>query len=195
MVLKEKLFGDIRIEDIDGKLIEWKNFAGEKKVNDAGRIVNDEGQRNFELFLDNLDFAKEIAEKGWPVTFRLPKEEYDENLYNDMISRGFKTAFRNTETNRHHGVEASMRVKVRYDRIPPKIVVVTAPGVYKPLDADTVYTLDSMRISTASIILNPYCWPSRQAANAWEVTAYCKTLYVVPEFDDFDDHYKADSND
>ena len=153
MANKNKVFGDITLQDIAGSHIRWKNFRGEKKIS-GGRVVNDEGNRNFAIFFEDLDFAQKLSNDGWPIRFRDPREEGDDP-------------------------QAILKVKVRYDKVPPRVMIVI---------------LDSMRIDSASVVLHPYNYASRDNAGEWEVSVYCKALYIVPGNDpisDIESHYGA----
>lgn len=168
MANKNKVFGDITLQDIAGSYIRWKNFRGEKKIS-GGRVVNDEGNRNFAIFFEDLDFAQKLSNDGWPIRFRDPREEGDDP-------------------------QAILKVKVRYDKVPPRVMIVKGDGKFQELSEDMVGILDSMRIDSASVVLHPYNYASSDNSGEWDVSVYCKALYVVPGNDpiyDIERHYGA----
>ena len=121
-----KKISNIRLENLDGSMIKFKNFAGEEgKFNPAGK-------RNFCIFLDD-DFADKLQKDGWNIRKLSPKPTADDP-----------------------GVEqAYIQVSVNYSRKPPKIVMVTGNGK-TPLTDDTIKLLDQGDIESADIIITPY---------------------------------------
>jgi hypothetical protein len=56
------------IEDINGRHLIWRNFAGREKM------YNTAGDRNFAVVLDE-ETAQQMLKDGWPVKWQKPDEE------------------------------------------------------------------------------------------------------------------------
>ena len=137
--------------------ITYKNFSGRQTD------YNRPGNRNFSVILDD-ETADDLISKGWNVRIK----EYDDG------SR------RNT-----------LQVAVRYDieQYAPLVVMVTPKGKYfkrQTLTEDTVATLDSVRIATAHLDINPSSWRS---STGHGIKAYLTTGYFVVEKDIFEDEF------
>lgn len=111
---------------------------------------NPAGSRNFALLLDERQ-AEDMERLGWNVKYLKPRDE---------DPRG----------------QAFLKVKVSFDKKPPKILLVTSRGKTY-LDEDSINSLDWVDIETADVTLNPYKWDVNGAVG---VTAYVKTLVVKP---------------
>lgn len=111
---------------------------------------NPAGSRNFALLLDEQQ-AEDMERLGWNVKYLKPRDE---------DPRG----------------QAFLKVKVSFDKKPPKILLVTSRGKTY-LDEDSINSLDWVDIETADVTLNPYKWDVNGAVG---VTAYVKTLVVKP---------------
>lgn len=57
----------------------WRNFKGEMRKNNAGKIINDEGNRTFTLALDD-EVAQALADMGAKVKVLEPRTEEEEAL-------------------------------------------------------------------------------------------------------------------
>ena len=60
---------------IENAEIFWKNFEGREKSNN-GKIINNEGQRNFCVYIPEDD-AEAMAADGWNIKYSKPREEGD----------------------------------------------------------------------------------------------------------------------
>lgn len=142
---------------IEGAQLIFKNFAGKKTD------FNEEGNRNFGLLLDD-DLAEQLSKDGWPVKYLRPREDDPEQYEQPWI-----------------------KVRVRFNTYPPKIVLINSRG-RKRLDEETVEQLDWTRIKMCDVIVNPYNYqamPGRPAG----VSAYLKAIYVTVTEDDFEEKY------
>jgi hypothetical protein len=110
---------------------------------------NPPGARNFALFLDEAQ-AEDMARLGWNVKYLKPRDD-------EEVGQAF------------------IKVKVSFDKKPPKIMLVTSRGKTF-LDEDTVNSLDWVDIETADITLNPY----DHDFGGGGVAAYVKTLVIQP---------------
>lgn len=118
--------------------------------NFAGREekFNPAGARNFAVLLDEAQ-AADMEELGWNVKYLKPRDDEPQG-------------------------QAFVKVKLAYDKKPPKILLVTSRGKTY-IDEETVDSLDWVDIETADITLNPYEWDVNGAQG---VTAYVKTLVI-----------------
>lgn len=129
---------------LEGVRIGFRNFEGK-----AGKF-NNAGNRNFCVFIDDLDLAKKLEEDGWNIRYLPPREEGDS-----------PTAY--------------LQVKVRFDPIPPKIILVSSRGK-KTLDESNVNILDWAEIKNVDIIIRPYNWHTMGGSG---IAAYVQTMYVT----------------
>lgn len=113
------------------------------------------GERTFAVSVTAED-AEELSASGWNVKILKPREEGDEPIY-------------------------FLSVKVSFDIIPPKIILVTDGGPV-PITEESVGLLDNADIVQADMIINPYHW----CLNGKEgYKAYLKALYVTIQEDRF----------
>ena len=120
---------------------------------------NPAGQRNFCVLLEQ-DLAEKLADDGWRVKYLKPREDGD-------------------------APQPYLQVRVNYKNIPPKIILVTRKGK-TPLDEDAVGMLDWAEITNVDLIIRPYNYDVRGETG---VKAYCKTMYVTIEEDEFEEKY------
>lgn len=116
---------------------------------------NPAGRRNFCVFLD-YEVGKALEKDGWNIRWLEPRDDRDEK-------------------------QPYLQVAVRFDNIPPKIVIVSSKGM-TILDQDTVALLDWAEIKTVDMTIRPYNW---EANGKVGVKAYVKTMYVTIEEDEF----------
>lgn len=120
---------------------------------------NPAGRRNFCVFLDS-DIAPSLQEDGWNIKYLQPREPGDEP-------------------------QAYLQVAVSYANIPPKIVLISGEGK-TVLNETNVGMLDWAEISNVDLIIRPYNYDVNGKAG---VKAYCKTMYVTIEEDEFEKKY------
>jgi hypothetical protein len=139
----------------DVRLI-YKNFRGEKQQ------FNEEGRRNFSVWLDNKT-AMELQQMGWN-----PK----------LIKR---TADGPEELREWH-----LKVNVSYDNRPPRIFFITQSTKSRnPIDEELVFLVDRGIFDKVSVTLSPY----NHRMNGGGVTAYLRTMYCVLHEDPLDLEY------
>lgn len=109
---------------------------------------NPAGARNFAIVLTDQQ-AEEMQELGWNVKYFKPRDD-------EPIGQPF------------------IKVKVGFDKKPPKILLVTTRGKTY-LDEQTVHELDHADIETCDVTLNPFEWSNDSGSG---VTAYAKTIVV-----------------
>ena len=146
--------GKLVIENVSGRQIIFRNFQGK-----PGKY-NKEGERNFCVLLDDIDFAQQLKNDGWTVTIREATEEFDKP-------------------------RAHLKVKVRVDNIPPVVHLVTSNSNIL-LDEEAIGMLDWAEIVNVDMVINPseYSNPSRSG-----VAAYLRSMYVTIEEDPFEAKY------
>lgn len=122
------------------------------------------GDRTFSIILDDPKVAQRMAEDGWNVKFPKPGEEDERDVTID--------------------------VKVKFDRMPPRIVVVTSTSRFD-LNEDTVELLDSMDIASCDIICNASFYDVNGKTG---IAAYLKKMVVVIEEDELDKKWGLNNN-
>lgn len=120
---------------------------------------NPPGRRNFCVLLDD-DISPVLANDGWNIKHLKPREEGD-------------------------APQAYMQVAVRYENFPPRIVLITSEGKTL-LQEDTVNMLDWAEIKNVDLVIRPYNYDINGKTG---VKAYCKTMYVTIEEDEFEKKY------
>lgn len=126
-----------------------------------GSEYNNPGNRNFAVLLDS-DVAADLKSIGWNVKYLRPREDDDEP-------------------------QAYLPVKVKFGRIPPKIVMVNSRSrTQVDLDEDSVSCLDFAEFETIDLIIRPYQW-ERQGKSG--ISAYLKTGYFTIMEDPFAHKY------
>lgn len=145
--------------NIEGARIIFRNFAGRKSQ------YNREGDRNFNVIIEDPALAQKLNEDGWNIKVREPREEGDLPEYRLPVSVGF-------------------------DYRPPKIIMVTKRA-NTPLNEETVALLDQADIKTVDLTIRPYNWKmkNKDGTESTGVKAYLKTMYVVIEEDAYADKY------
>lgn len=125
---------------------------------EAGKF-NPAGQRNFCVFLD-VELGKVLESDGWNVRWLQPREESEEP-------------------------KPYLQVKVSFDNIPPKVVLVTKKGKTL-LEESTVNILDWAEIASVDLTIRPYNW---SVSGKEGVKAYVKNMYVTIVEDEFESKY------
>lgn len=147
---------------IENARIIFRNFAGrESRYNRAG-------DRNFCVFIDDLDMVQHLIDDGWNIRVMPPREDGEEP--------------------RHY-----LQVAVSFKNIPPKVIMITRKK-QTPLTEETVDTLDFAEIRNVDLTIRPYNWVVQEGTKNEKrgIKAYLKTMYITIEEDEFADKYAAD---
>lgn len=146
-----KNYENIIIEDAK---LGFLNFSGRETR------FNKEGNRNFVIFVDK-DTADSLAEQGWAIKVRPPRDENGEEQYYLPVAVNF---------NFHQ---------------PPKVKMITGKkGMV--LTEGTVGELDFAHILKADVVVRPRYWTDDRTGED-RIKAYLHTLRVEVEPDYFAD--------
>lgn len=131
-----------------------KNFSGkEGQYNPAGR-------RNFCVFIDDPDLARDMEEDGWNIKWLNPKDEGAEP-------------------------RAFIQVAVSYKNIPPKVVIISSRG-QTVLNEDEINMLDWAEVENFDVSINPSSW---EVNGNRGIKGYLKSIYATIVEDELDAKY------
>lgn len=150
-------FASRGVVQIDEARIIYRNFAG------APSKFNREGDRNFAVVIEDQDIAEALAEKGWNVKIKPPREEGDEPFM-------------------------FLPVKVKFNDRGPRVYLQNSLGGRNrvTLDEDTVGILDNVDITNVDLDIRPYDWDVQGKTGR---TAYLQSICVTQEVDRFLNRY------
>ena len=137
----------------------FRNFEGREGD------YNRKGDRNFGLVIDDKELVEQLIEDNWNVKSFVPKNNDD---YDDEPETVYW-----------------LPVTVRYDNVPPKVVLVTRRKKTK-LDEDNINTIDYANIEKVDLTVTPYEWTVNGKSG---IKAYLQTMYVKIIEDEFADKY------
>ena len=143
--------------DLTNHRIIYRDFDGTKaEKNGFGR------ERTFLVAL-NPEEAENLADEGWPIKAREPRNEEEERLY-------------------------FMSVKVNFGKKPPKVVILNPISKRKKvLDEHTIGELNWIDIlDVPAMVIRPYHYDFRGREG---VTAYLNTLYVTKRVDPLEEKF------
>lgn len=146
---------------IENAHIIFRNFSGrESKYNRAG-------DRNFCVFIDDMDTVNRLMDDGWNIRVMPPREDGEEP--------------------RHY-----LQVAVSFKNFPPKVIMITRKK-QTPLDEEAIDSLDFAEIRAVDLTIRPYNWIIQEGTRNEKsgVKAYLKTMYVTIEEDEFAEKYAA----
>ena len=133
---------------LEDATILYRNFSG------TAGPYNREGERSFSVIIDDAATAERLANDGWNIKVRDPREEGDDPiLYLD--------------------------ISVNYKYRPPTIFMITSKG-RQLLVEDLVGTLDWADITNVDLSVRPYAWDVNGKQG---IKAYLASLYVKVEED------------
>ena len=147
----------------------FKNFSGRELK------YNKEGDRNFNVEIEDEELAFQLYEDGWNV-----KPRDDDNRLIERIGEN--------EDVRYH-----LPIKINFDYyIPPKIIMVIGKTQTR-LDEDMVHKLDEETIKYVDVIFTGRY--REKDAKGLCYTAYLQTMYAVVEEDRFASKYANEDDD
>ena len=120
---------------------------------------NPPGNRNFCVLLDD-EVAEQLKADSWNVKYLMPKDE-------DQDPQPY------------------IQVKVKYDRIPPKIVVLMGSNK-RVLKEEDVAQLDWAEIENVDLTINPHNYDVRGTVG---VSGYLRSMYVTLVEDELERKY------
>lgn len=142
------------ILQIDDARIIYRNFSG------VGSKFNREGDRNFAVIIPDEDIANELANEGWNVKIKPPREDGD-------------TPF------------MYLPVKIKFNDRSPNAYLVTGTRMNR-LSEDTISCLDDVDILSVDLDIRPYDWDVNGKQGR---TAYLQSIKVTQEIDRFAARY------
>lgn len=138
------------ILQIDDARIIYRNFAG------RGDKYNREGDRNFAVVIPDEEMADELANLGWNVKIKPPREDGD-------------TPF------------MFLPVKVKFNDRGPNVYLKTG-NVQNKLDEESVGLLDNIDIIGVDLDIRPFDWDVNGKQGR---TAYLQSIRVIQDVDRF----------
>lgn len=139
----------IVLEDVRMLPGQFRNFKGEMRRNAKGKVVNNEGDRNFTIEL-SLDQAEKFRDMGFTVNTLPGRDDFEEPTY-------------------------IMKIKVSYRFKAPKVVVCV--GRTKTLlSEETISELDWADVESVDVTFTKSHWtqPDREGE-----TAYLNSMWVT----------------
>lgn len=140
--------------NISNARIGFRNFSGKEGQ------YNPAGNRNFAVFIDNMDTAKELEAEGWNIRWLKPRDSEEEE-------------------------QPILSVKVSFGTYPPKVVLVSSKGLSQ-IGEDELSILDWADIKSIDLTIRPYNY---EVQGKTGVKAYLKTMYVTLVEDNWESKY------
>jgi hypothetical protein len=133
-----------------------------KNFSGTAKQFNAKGLRNFNVILDE-SVARMLEEDGWNVKWGKPKEDGDEP-------------------------QPRLKVSVRFDNFPPRLVLLTKDGGRSLLDEDSVELLDHAEFDNIDIVITASQWETTEGAG---VKAYLQKAFFTLSPRDLESKYAA----
>lgn len=152
------------ILQIDDARIIYRNFRGEaSKYNRAG-------DRNFALLIPDEELADRLADEGWNVKIKPPREEGDAPFM-------------------------YLPVKVKFNDRGPQVYL-RSGNVTNRLDEESVSILDDIDILGVNMDIRPYDWVIQEGTKDEKSgrTAYLQSIEVIQEVDRFAARYAEEES-
>lgn len=140
------------ILQIDDARIVYRNFSG------VGSKFNRDGDRNFSVVIDSQEIANRLAEDGWNIKVKPPREEGEEPFI-------------------------TLPVKIKFSDRGPKVYLKTGE-ILNELDEESIGCLDNVDIIGVDMDIRPYDW---EVNGKMGRTAYLHAICVSQEIDRFAD--------
>lgn len=146
--------GILQIDNIDGRDIMFRNFEG------RGDKFNREGDRNFSLRLRDPESAEALANEGWNVRVKPPRDE-DEDEFRRLP------------------------IKVKFTDYGPQVYLWSGDNRVE-LDEESIGCLDNIEIDHVNMDVRPYNWTVNGRDGR---TAYLQVLEVFQRTNRFEERY------
>lgn len=140
------------ILQIDDARIVYRNFSG------VGSKFNRDGDRNFSVVIDSQEIANRLAEDGWNIKVKPPREEDEEPFI-------------------------TLPVKIKFSDRGPKVYLKTGE-ILNELDEESIGCLDNVDIIGVDMDIRPYDW---EVNGKMGRAAYLHAICVSQEIDRFAD--------
>ena len=152
------------ILQIDDARIIYRNFKGE------GGKFNREGDRNFALLIPDEELAGRLADEGWNIKIKPPREEGDAPFM-------------------------YLPVKVKFNDRGPQVYL-RSGNVTNRLDEESVSILDDIDILGVNLDIRPYDWVIQEGTKDEKSgrTAYLQSIEVIQEVDRFAARYAEEES-
>ena len=138
------------ILQIDDARIIYRNFSG------RGDKYNREGDRNFAVVIPDEETANELANRGWNVKIKSPREDGD-------------TPF------------MFLPIKVKFNDRGPNVYLKTGNNQNR-LDEESIGLIDNIDIIGVDLDVRPYDWEVNGKQGR---TAYLQSMRVIQDVDRF----------
>ena len=138
------------ILQIDDARIIYRNFSG------RGDKYNREGDRNFAVVIPDGETAIELADRGWNVKIKSPREDGD-------------TPF------------MFLPIKVKFNDRGPNVYLKTGNNQNR-LDEESIGLIDNIDIIGVDLDVRPYDWEVNGKQGR---TAYLQSMRVIQDVDRF----------
>lgn len=139
------------ILQIDNARIVYRNFSG------VGSKFNREGDRNFAVIIEDEETAQKLADDGWNVKIKPPRDEED-------------TPF------------MFLPVKVKFNDRGPAAYLKSGAAEPVRLNEETIGCLDDIDILNVNLDIRPYNWEVNGKEGR---TAYLQAIQVFQDVDRF----------
>lgn len=150
------------ILQIDDARIIYRNFAG------RGDKYNREGDRNFAVLIPDEELANELAERGWNVKIKPPREEGDVPFM-------------------------FLPVKVKFNDRGPNVYLQTGDRRNR-LDEESIGCLDNIDIVGVDLDIHPYDWIIQEGTKNEKSgrSAYLQNILVIQDVDRFAERFASE---
>lgn len=150
------------ILQIDDARIIYRNFAG------RGDKYNREGDRNFAVLIPDEELANELAERGWNVKIKPPREEGDVPFM-------------------------FLPVKVKFNDRGPNVYLQTGDRRNR-LDEESIGCLDNIDIVGVDLDICPYDWIIQEGTKNEKSgrSAYLQNILVIQDVDRFAERFASE---
>ena len=139
--------GRVIIEDAD---IIFPNFSGRPSK------FNKDGNKNFCVIIDDEEVAQELAERGWNVRIRKPREDDEIPVHYIPVTISFRS----------------------FPNIPPANVMLISSKAHTKLYDDTIGVLDGADIVKTDLTIRPRYYEDDQTGEE-KIKAYLHEMYVT----------------